>query len=199
MNQAPIVAPIVEGHGEVTAVRQLITRIGERSGVWVEVAQPFRLDSGKMRKPEELAKAVRFQEVRVKGRSGGVLIVRDGDDDDVRCPVELARLIAPESEVSTVPVEVVIAYHEYEAWFLAAAESLRSHQSVRDDATTPPNPEARRSAKGQLELMMNESYKETIHQAKFSSLIDLSEASANSRSFRRMVHAVEKLIASPTN
>ncbi len=41
---------------------------------------------------------------------------------------------------------------------------------------------------------MNESYKETLHQAKFSSLIDLSVASSNSRSFRRMVHAVEKLI-----
>ncbi|WP_078904094.1 DUF4276 family protein [Streptomyces xanthophaeus] len=194
MNHAPIIAPIVEGYGEVAAVRQLITRIGEQSGVYVEVAQPFRLDSGKMRKPEELAKAVRLQEVRVRGRVGGVLIVRDGDDGDIQCPVELARRIAPEPGASSVPVEVVIAYHEYEAWFLAAVESLRGHPSVRDDATTPQDPEARRSAKKQLELMMNESYKETLHQAKFSSLIDLSVASSNSRSFRRMVHAVEKLI-----
>lgn len=193
MNYLPIVAPIVEGHGEVAAVRQLITRIGGSVGVGIEVVQPFRLDSGRMRKPEELAKAVRLQEVRVQGRIGGVLIVRDGDDD-IDCPVELARQITPEPGAFSVPVEVVIAHHEYEAWFLAAAESLRSHPSVRDDATAPPNPESKRNAKKQLELMMNESYKETLHQAKFSSLIDLSAAAKNSRSFRRMMHAVEKLI-----
>ncbi|MFE7528199.1 DUF4276 family protein [Kitasatospora sp. NPDC057542] len=193
MNYSPIIAPIVEGHGEVAAVRQLITRIGEKLGIFIEVAQPFRLDSGKMRKREELDKAVRLQEVRVRGRAGGVLIVRDGDDDDVQCPVELARQISPEPGAFSVPVEVVIAFHEYEAWFLAAAESLRCHSSVRSDATSPPNPESKRNAKKQLELMMNESYKETLHQAKFSSLIDLDVAARNSRSFRRMMHAVEKL------
>ncbi|WP_241562072.1 DUF4276 family protein [Streptomyces hoynatensis] len=190
-------APIVEGHGEVAAVRQLITRIGERHAVWIEVAQPFRLDSAKMRKPEELAKAVRLQEVRVKGRTGGVLIIRDGDDSDIQCPVELARLIAPEAEAFSVPVEVVIAYHEYEAWILASADSLRSHPSVRDNAVAPAEPEAKRNAKAQLESMMHESYKETLHQAKFSSMIDLAMASEKSRSFRRMMHAVEKLIGLP--
>ncbi|MEU3407019.1 DUF4276 family protein [Streptomyces sp. NPDC006670] len=195
MSYLPIVAPIVEGHGEVPAVRQLITRIGERFGTGIEVAQPFRLDSGKMRKPEELAKAIRYQEVRVRGRVGGVLIVRDGDDDDIRCPVELSRQITPEPGSFSVPVEVVIARHEYEAWFLASVESLRGHPSVRDDATAPGNPEGSRNAKKQLELLMTESYKETLHQAKFSALIDLSAAADRSRSFRRMMHAVEKLIA----
>ncbi|WP_371629412.1 hypothetical protein OG892_15000 [Streptomyces sp. NBC_00341] len=58
----PVVAPIVEGHGEVTAVRELITRIAaEFNGAYAEVAQPFRLDSGKMRKPDELGKAIRFR------------------------------------------------------------------------------------------------------------------------------------------
>lgn len=76
----PIVAPIVEGHGEVRAVRDLITRIAtEICGDWVDVAQPFRLDSGKMRKPEELSKAIRVQAARVSG-PGGVLVLRDGDD-----------------------------------------------------------------------------------------------------------------------
>ncbi|MFB6658690.1 DUF4276 family protein [[Kitasatospora] papulosa] len=193
MSQAPILAPIVEGHGEVHAVRQLISLIGEKHGVWIDVAQPFRLDSGKMRKPEELGKAIRLQEARVRARKGGVLILRDGDDSDIRCPVRLASLIAADAGVFAVPVEVVIAYHEYETWFLASMETLREHPSIRNDATTPPDPEKKRSAKGQLESMMNESYKETLHQAKFSSLIDLVAASEKSRSFRRMVHAVEKL------
>lgn len=63
MTKPPLIAPIVEGHGEVLAVRAIVTRIGVEllDGKWIEVAQPFRLDSGKMRKPEELAKAIRFQ------------------------------------------------------------------------------------------------------------------------------------------
>jgi hypothetical protein len=194
MTLTTVVAPIVEGHGEVQAVRELISRIAvELCGTWTEVAPPFRLDSGKMRKPDELAKAVRVQAARIKG-PGGVLVLRDGDDDDVRCPVELARQLAPEPGLVAVPVEVVIARHEYEAWFLAAAESLRSHPAVRDDASAPADPEARRGAKSQLEAMMCESYKETLHQAKFSALIDLNAAKARSRSFRRMVHAVECLL-----
>jgi hypothetical protein len=45
-----VIAPIVEGHGEVPAVRELVSRIGLEllGGIWLEVAQPFRLDSGKM-------------------------------------------------------------------------------------------------------------------------------------------------------
>lgn len=50
MTPTALVAPIVEGHGEVKAVRELITRIAvEFCGVWVDVAPPFRLDSGRMR------------------------------------------------------------------------------------------------------------------------------------------------------
>ena len=193
MNGPVVVAPIVEGHGEIQAVRDLVSRIAvEFCGVRVDVAQPFRLDSGKMRKPEELAKAVRFQASRVLGR-GGVLVLRDGDDNDVNCPVELARSLVPSAGLVPVPVEIVIARHEYEAWFLASMESLRGHSAVRDDAVSLPDPEAHRGAKSRLERMMNESYKETLHQAKFSALVDLRTAAANSRSFRRMVHAVELL------
>ncbi|EDY46421.1 DUF4276 family protein [Streptomyces sp. SPB074] len=197
MTPLPVVAPIVEGHGEMQAVRGLITRIAvELCGGWAEVAQPFRLDAGKMRKPDELAKAVRVQAARVPG-AGGVLALRDGDDSDITCPVELARLLAPAPGLVGVPVEIVIARQEYESWFLAAAESLRDHPSVRDDATAPADPEARRGAKARLESMMCESYKETLHQAKFSALLDLRAARENSRSFRRMVHAIETLLGHP--
>lgn len=188
-----VIAPVVEGHGEVKAVRELLSRVAvEFFGIWPTVAQPFRLDSAKMRKPDELARAVRFQSVRVSGR-GGVLILRDGDDDDVRCPIELARLLQVDRAASSVPVEVVIAYHEYEAWFLASMESLREHSAVRSDACAPENPEARRGVKAQLGGLMVESYKETLHQAKFSAIMDLPMAYGRSRSFRRLVHAVELL------
>jgi hypothetical protein len=188
----PLIAPIVEGHGEVSAVREIVTRIGLEllAGTWIDVAQPFRLDSGKMRKPDELAKAIRIAGARVQGL-GGVLVLRDGDDADVECPVQLAEILRPGQNL--VPVEIVVAYREYESWFLAAADSLRAHQDVRNDAVAPANPEGKRGAKRELEKLMLESYKETRHQPKFSALIDLKTASKNSRSFRRMVHAVETL------
>lgn len=195
MSSPPVIAPIVEGHGESFAIRTLITRIAsELCGVyWVEVAQPFRLASDKMRKPLELEKAVRFQAARIQG-AGGVLLLRDGDDADVQCPVKLARLITPDPGRVPARVEVVIAHHEYEAWFLAALASLRGHSAIQDEALTPANPEARRDAKGQLESMMCESYKETLHQVRFSALLDLKVAEQNSRSFRRMVNAVRSLL-----
>jgi hypothetical protein len=188
----PLIAPIVEGHGEVSAVREIVTRIGLEllAGTWIDVATPFRLDSGKMRKPDELAKAIRIAGARVQG-PGGVLVLRDGDDADVDCPVQLAEILRPGQNL--VPVEIVVAYREYESWFLAAADSLRTHPDVRNDAVAPANPEGKRGAKRELEKLMLESYKETRHQPKFSALIDLKTASKNSRSFRRMVHAVETL------
>lgn len=197
MNSLPVIAPIVEGHGEVSAVREIVTRIGLEllDGTWIEVAQPFRLDSGKMRKPDELAKAIRIAAARVQG-AGGVLVLRDGDDHDVNCPVRLAEMLRPGQNLVPVSVEIVVAYREYESWFLAAADSLRAHPDVRDDAAAPTNPEGRRDAKRELGKLMLESYKETRHQPKFSALIDLKVASANSRSFRRMIHAVETLAVS---
>lgn len=95
MTRPPVIAPIVEGHGEVSAVREIVTRIGLEllGGKWIEVAQPFRLDSGKMRKPDELAKAIRIAAARVEG-PGGVLVLRDGDDADVDCPVQLADMLS---------------------------------------------------------------------------------------------------------
>jgi len=190
----PVIAPIVEGHGEVSAVRTIVTRIGLEllGGTWIEVAPPFRLDSGKMRKPDELAKAIRFAAERVRG-AGGVLVLRDGDDADVGCPVQLAEMLRPRGDLVPVGVEIVVAYQEYESWFLAAAESLRPHPDVRDDAVAPANPEGKRDAKRELGKLMLETYKETRHQPKFSALIDLKTASKKSRSFRRMVHAVETL------
>jgi len=146
----------------VKAVQVLITRIGLEllNATFVEVAQPFRLDSGKMRDPRELGKAIRVQAQRVSGR-GGVLVLRDGDDKDVTCPVTLASSLKQGQEAPLVPVEIVIAWREYEAWLLAAADSLHAHPAVRDDACAPANPEGNRGAKGRLENLMLESYKET--------------------------------------
>ena len=98
----------------------------------------------------------------------------------------------PGSAAGAVAVEVVIAWREYESG-LAAVDSLQAHPAVRNDARAPANPEGKRNAKGELEKLMLESYKETLHQAKFSNSVDLKMAKENSRSFSRFIHAVEIL------
>ncbi|NUP39065.1 MAG: DUF4276 family protein [Streptomyces sp.] len=193
------IAAVVEGYGEVQSLPVLIPRIayellGFSGGLRVE--KPHRAAQSDMRDAACLSRYLRLQALKVsqRGGEGGVLVLRDGDDKQVSCPVELARLLAPAGAGLPVQVEVVIACREYEAWFLAAVESLRAHKSVRDDATSPPEPEARRDAKRQLEALMNENYKPTLHQAAFSHFLDLDTAWATSRSFRRLVHAVELLL-----
>lgn len=190
--ERPCIATIVEGHGEVGAVPPLLRSIaGKICGRWdIDVPQPFRLDSGKMSKPDELEKAVRFQAARV-GR-GGIIVLRDGDDAD--CPVELATEIAPDPSIVPVPVHVVIAHREFEAWFLAGLESLRAHRAIRDDAVAPAKPERRRDAKALLEQSMTEAYRETRHQPAFAALLDPAAAFIASRSFRRLVDCTRMLL-----
>ena len=191
----PTVAAIVEGHGEFRAVRSLIERVaGEIHGRWdVDIAQPYRLDSGKMLTGDFLDRAARFQAARVTA-AGGILLLRDGDDAPERCPVRLAETLHHRIHQVPCPLAVVVANPEYEAWFLASVESLRTHRAVRDDARAPDDPESRRNAKRLLEEQMVESYKETLFQPTFTALMDLDAARERSRSFRRFVKAVGLLI-----
>ena len=76
------------------------------------------------------------------------------------------------------PCWVVIAHREYEAWFLAAIESLRGHRNVRSDAEAHANPENPRAAKKRFELPLrtSTSYIETTDQPVFSAKLSLSVA-----------------------
>ncbi|WP_448058515.1 hypothetical protein [Cellulomonas hominis] len=87
-----------------------------------------------------------------------------------------------------------MAVREFEAWFLAGAESLRPHRSVRDDAAYDGDCERRRDCKSQIELLMSETYDPIRHQVAFSALLDLASASAKSESFARFVIAVGQVI-----
>ena len=78
---------------------------------------------------------------------------------------------------------VAVAVREYEAWFLAAIESLRGHGGVSGDAVFDGEPEHPRDAKGVLAARMTESYRETLHQARFSAVMDLAQARGRSPSF----------------
>lgn len=188
------IQPIVEGHGEVTAVPVLLRRFRDEAGAYgFEVNPAIRRHRSDFVREESMRNAVRLALVQDECRA--ILILFDGDDD---CPLKLAPTVEAwaQDEAGPVPCAVVIAHREYEAWFIAAIESLRGRRGVRADAESHPDPEAPRDAKGKLEdrMGLGLSYAETADQAALTALFDMSAAYARCRSFRRMVRAFGLLV-----
>jgi len=131
----------------------------------------------------------------LQGDCGAILILFDGEDE---CPLARAKEVAGwAARVSgSTPCAIVVAYREYETWFLSALESLRGKRGIRTDAVAPPNPESRRDAKSALEEYMPPSrgYSETLDQPAMSALLDLGSAYRRNRSFRRLVSAMAILM-----
>lgn len=188
--------PIVEGHGEVTAVPVLLRRLlHEHAQCFeVDVGMPVRRTQAQFRREADVQTAVRL--AMSQPHCGAVLLLFDGEDD---CPADLADKVRAwaRAAAGAIPCEVVIAYREYETWFLAAVESLRGQCRIADDASAPANPESKRNAKGALEAFMpsGASYAETIHQQKLSAVFDMSLAHQRNRSFRKLTKAVGDLLA----
>ena len=169
---------IVEGHGEVEAVPILIRRLAARHypELTTVIPTPIRIPRNKVFKADELERAVGLA-VRSIGRQGAIFIILDSDDD---CPAELGpALLHRISQVfRNVPIAVVLAKYEFEAWFLASAESLRGRGGLRNDLNSPDNPEAIRGAKEWLRQRMQSgrTYRETRDQPALAALFDIEQA-----------------------
>lgn len=191
------IACIVEGDGEANAVPLLVRRIIEEHDptIYVNVftAIVFHGES-KFRRPTELARAVETA-ARRTGGSGAILVLLDSEGD---CPAQLgpsllAQAIAVRGDV---PIAVVAANREFEAWFLAAAVSLHGHRGLADDLDAPPDCEGVQDAKGWLRSRMRakEPYSPTSHQASFSAAIDLELARQRAPSFDKLCRDVQRLV-----
>jgi hypothetical protein len=184
-----IIASIVEGHGEVAALPILLRRLGE----WqspdknFNVLTPIRVRRDRfLKRDDEEFRRMLLLAAGKCGDSGWILVLLDADDD---CPKEMgaqvlerARLIVPHRRLS-----VVLANREYEAWFLAAAQSLHGHRGFAFDFPQNFDAESPRDAKGWLgKRMASGTYREITDQPAFSALMDLQQAIENSRSFRKL-------------
>ena len=189
------VYPIVEGYGEVAAVPVLLRRLfAEAQCNQIGVGHPIRRTQSQLRSKEGIQAGVGL--ALLQPECVAVVILFDGEDD---CPKELAakvRTWAHEAAAGT-PCDVVIAYREYETWFLAALDSLRGRHGIHADATAPADPEARRDAVGVIEEYMpaNCAYSKTGDQPALSALFDMGVAHRRNRSFRKMVKVVGDLLA----
>lgn len=191
---------IVEGYGDVAAVRVLLRRVLQeklqRYDVGIE--RPIRVPKGKLLKPGELERAVDLAARRIVATDGIVVLV-DADDD---CPAELASVMATRAAESRSDrrISVVIAKSEFESWFVAAADSLAGYRGLSDSLVAPANAERIRDAKGWLSSNMptGSTYRETIDQAAFASRIDLEQAQ-QAPSFDKFVREIRTLAQPSTS
>ena len=180
------IAAIVEGHGECEAVPILIRRIAQTidPGFVPKVLPPLRVPASRLLKEGEIERSVDLAARKLQGR-GGILIIVDCDWED-GCPAEdgpmlLKRAIAARGDL---PIVVILAKREFEAWFLAAAESLRDKFGLPDDLKSPADPEGIRGAKEWLSDRMppGRGYAETTDQPAFAAIFDM-RCSASCRFF----------------
>ena len=190
------IVTIVEGPGEVDAIPILIRRIAATAvpGAVPHVPRPIRVKRDRFLKENELERYVDLA-ARQSGPDGGVLIVLDADDD---CPAELAsRIVRRATHArSDRRIKVVLARREYEAWFLAAADSIAGRRGLPSDISPPNDAESIRDAKGWLTSRMppGRAYKETRDQPALTSLFDLAKARRAASSFDKMWRTVTQLL-----
>jgi hypothetical protein len=188
---------MVEGDGEVSAVPILLRRLAAQidPAFTVEVPRPMRVRRGSVVSgTEELHRAF-AKIVPALQRPAGILILLDADDD---CPAQLGpELLRRATTVrGDVPTAVVLAKHEFEAWFLAAAESLGGHRHLAADLSPPPDPEGIRDAKGWLRDRMprGRTYAPTTDQPALTARFDTDLACQRSPSFDKCCREIDQLI-----
>lgn len=191
------VVSIVEGDGEVRALPALLRRFPQwrATAVFPNVVAPIRVRRDRfLNNDEEFRRQAMLAGMKCQ-RSGWVLILLDADDD---CPVTLAEAIYRRFHalLPHIRVSVVIAKHEYEAWFIAAAPSLAGKNGFCVPRTLPAA-ESVRGAKEWISkcLPRGQKYHEVNDQEAFSAVLDLQLAYDNSRSFRRLASEWDKQMA----
>jgi hypothetical protein len=189
-----VIQPIVEGDGEVEALRVLLRRLIYEFGIYdLDVRRPIQRPRTALVSEEKFRRAIKL----ARSQSGvrAIIVVFDLDDDCARDVVpNLLRWCS--LEAPPLPFGVALARREYEAWFLAAIGSLRGRRHIRDDATDPANPEAIRDAKGALSKLMPRAvrYVETADQAALSAQLDLGQAYLGASSFRKLVKELCRIL-----
>lgn len=173
------IAPIVEGHGEVQAVKSLLGRIARDAvpGAILQVNEPIRIKSGSFVNDHgyfDRYVAMAAAKAR-QHRDGHVLILLDCEDD---CPAKLGPALLQRARhvASGVGCIVALAHREYETWFVAAVRSLQTVERLDPNAMPPASAEAMRDAKGWLGRHMPHGYDPISHQLAFTNAFDLSQA-----------------------
>ena len=188
------IVAIVEGDGEVKAVPVLLRRIGAAVAplAALDVARPIHVSRGRFLKGSGLEGYVSLAASRA-GPDGRILVLLDANGD---CPAKLGAALLRRARTARpdLLIEVVLAKCEYEAWFIAAADSLRGTRGISSAANVPPDPESIRGAKEWLRARMSGPYSPTADQAALTARFDMTAARRRAPSFDKMWRAVGVLM-----
>ena len=201
----PNIVPIVEGPGEEKAIPVLCSKLLHEMGRYdVFISTPKRANGiGNLTKVDGLERLLEaaFREANC----AAVLVIVDADE---ACALQLAKQLAKRVYAygARLPVAVVVAKCEYEAWFLASIPTLVG-RAIREGFTLPENlrfdgdVEGVSNAKGWITNHLprtsshrSVAYDEARDQVTLTRLIDPTLARERSRSFRRMCHAIEQIV-----
>lgn len=202
----PKIVPVVEGVGEKYAIPALCNKL--------------------LREYNRYDIHVDNEPIEAKGRSGftkagglerlaqlawsrpdcaAVLILVDADGD---CPETFAQEFTKRLLTVGVrcPVVTVVVKEEYEAWFLAsldtiAGKDLQGNPGLPASTRYTGDAEGKRGVKEWLTAQFpgSRAYTENADQLAMTRLIDPTLARANSRSFRRLCHAIEQILDAVDN
>ena len=171
---------VVEGHGEVNAAGNILTRVSQRLELPMLWAPPRR---GRIHGGLDMALKTAMA-YRHEPRCDALLLLRDEDDG---CPREkgpawtarIRELALP------FPVAFVMLHREYEVLFLPCLKRMSrarpdGRPSLRPGSAWSGPWEAKRGLKERLSAMMPEgqAYKPSVDQLAFTQMIDLDELAA---------------------
>lgn len=192
------IVPVVEGDGDAAAVPGLLRRllVEKFNRYDIQVGHGSRGVVKANGRPKLENRLDRFlRHAQNKPGCGAILILVDADVD---CPVTFARQLFQRCQQigAKCPVQVVCAHRSYESWFLASLDTIKGRHGIPASATLSGRVEDVSRPKHWLSRQMppGQAYKETTHQASLTQHIDLDSAYRNSRSFRRLCHALEQLM-----
>lgn len=194
-----MIKPIVEGHGEMSALPVLLRKIaGERFGIWnPPLLTPGRYHASQLIRCEDNVWVPGPGLIKAAGHAKNegataLLVLLDADTDGL-CVKTASESVRPALAGATgfEAARIVFAVREYEAWLLASAETLQDGALVY-----PDDPERPRDAKGALErhLGLAFPYNARTEQPAFSAKINLSLCHERSRSFRKLTKDFKDLL-----
>ncbi|HZO33212.1 MAG TPA: DUF4276 family protein [Chloroflexota bacterium] len=204
MNAVPRIVSIVEGDGELAAVPILIRRVGAELGLYVDCFRSILTSRDRFpRFPQERENRMRIARIDA-GESGAILVLLDADGEppcshgQLRCLLGTDLIEAVTPLAAGLPIAVVLAQHEFETWFIAAAPSLVASGDLVPGTEAPEDPERIRGAKEWLSIRMfnRPSYSPTADQARLTERFDMQMARQRSPSFDRCYREIERLILS---
>lgn len=202
MSNTVNVFPIVEGHGEVSAVPVLIRKLGEAlfPDLYINVLQPFRQPKDRLKIESYLCNAVEFGISKLKKISNThelqiILILVDADSDK-GCELGPQMLNYAVKQRGDREIEFIsiVAVVEYETWFVASAESLTKYINIEDD-DIPDDPEKDRCSAGWIDCrFISNKYSKTVDQPKLTSALDIELCRKRSKSFDKLCRDFERLL-----